>query len=238
MKKTFISIFLIVSMLLCLCSCNLFHKHSWQSYLVKEPTCTEKGVLKELCLECGDVSYEEINMLEHNYSNGICTVCGALGSNKKDLTRVPIPDNSDNQGKWSTEKIYVMACHAGYTGTYSSYIASFNNISIKNARFDAFGMIEFTLTYIYQDKTFDIPLLYTIDKVSPENPGASVGVFLRADINESKLYFTYTTGTQAYVGNFNDIQGNSISGFGINNNNELIVYYENDTIAFAGKIMS
>lgn len=225
-------------MLLCFCSCSLFHKCSFQSYLVKEPTCTEKGILKELCLECGDISYSEINMLEHNYVNGVCVYCGALGTDKKELVRIAIPDNSNNQGKWSIEKIYTIACHIGYNGTFSSFMSSFNNVSVKNASLDGLGMIHLTLTYVYQNEPFDIPLLYTIDRVSPDNPGTSVGVLLRADIIESKLYFTYTTGTQTYAGNFNDSEENAISGFGINANNELIVYYENNTMAFAGKVTS
>ena len=62
-----VSLLLLVSLvLLSMTSCdfvsNLFHKHSWEIFLAKEPTCTEIGLLRNVCLGCGAVEYVEINM--------------------------------------------------------------------------------------------------------------------------------------------------------------------------------
>jgi hypothetical protein len=44
------------------------------------------GIIKSLCIECGDTKYSEIQTLPHKYFEGICTECGASESAKKALT--------------------------------------------------------------------------------------------------------------------------------------------------------
>ena len=46
MKKRLFSVIIVVSMLFTFTSCDLFHQHSWQTYLSNNPTCTQKGLIK------------------------------------------------------------------------------------------------------------------------------------------------------------------------------------------------
>ena len=53
------------------------HTHSYTSSVTTAATCTTAGVRTYTCT-CGDSYTEEIAATGHNYSNGTCTVCGAV----------------------------------------------------------------------------------------------------------------------------------------------------------------
>lgn len=221
-------------------ACNLFHKHVWQDHLLKAPSCTEVGILKSLCIECGKSEYSEINMADHNYINGICSVCGCIGTPNKELTATRIPENADNQGMWSFYNIHnkarsTMDLHM----SYSEFMSSISGSSLKNASIDAFGLLHITATYpMSNGKIFELPLVLAVDKVSPSSSAAPIGVLLRADIENNELFLTYTTGTQVSAGKILGGTETVISGFGINAKKELIIYYSNNTIAYAGVFAS
>ena len=52
------------------------HEHSFLSYMVTEPSCTESGMIEQTCPECGKKVYSAVEALGHNYVDGICTRCG------------------------------------------------------------------------------------------------------------------------------------------------------------------
>ena len=60
----------------CTISANDEHQHSYESTIIKEPTCTEEGEKLFKCVK-GDDSYTEvIPALGHDYVNNVCTRCG------------------------------------------------------------------------------------------------------------------------------------------------------------------
>jgi hypothetical protein len=228
---------LLVATVFSITSCNIFHQHSWQKQLTKAPTCTEKGILKEFCTDCGEIVLSEINMSEHSFINGMCAFCGTIESTKKELTPIAIPSGADNEGMWSLEKIYELACVIGFEGSYDRFTKVLTGVSLKNASVGLFNSFNATaVANMTEGNILEFPVALTYETVSPKNPGASLGVILRADINDSELLLTYTTGIQISAGKFNSNYGVKIVGIGINADNELIVYYSNNTMAFAGKI--
>lgn len=51
--------------------------HTWDNGVVtKESTCTEEGVKTFTCTVCGATRTESVKATGHNYSGGVCTVCG------------------------------------------------------------------------------------------------------------------------------------------------------------------
>lgn len=224
-------------MLFVFSSCNLFHQHSWENYLAKSPTCTDTGILKKLCLECGSAEFVEINPIEHEYINGVCTVCGSKGSDKK-LVNIETPFNSDNSGAWSFDKIYEFITDVGYTKSYSDYMRIMSNSTagFDSASIDSFGNLNASFSYTFQSGNYKVPLTVKVTKVSPENPESSVGRIIRVDVIKSDIYISYSDGSQVYAGSFKQDKANRIIGFGINVENELIIYYFNNTISFCGNI--
>ncbi len=48
----------------------------WET--VTEPTCTQEGVSSCFCLICDEVFYGTIPEIDHNYTDGVCSVCGHI----------------------------------------------------------------------------------------------------------------------------------------------------------------
>ena len=123
--------------------------------------------------------------------------------------------------------------------SYTSFMYSLSGASLKNASMNAVGMLRLTVTYpMNNGSIIETPVILTVEKVSPSSSNASIGVLMRADIDNNELLLTYTTGTQVSAGKVTGSSGTTISGFGINAKNELIIYYSNNTIAYAGKFAS
>lgn len=57
--------------------CGEQEAHNYTEILIKEPTCVESGEKKYTCETCGYSYIEEAEATgEHNFINGICTMCG------------------------------------------------------------------------------------------------------------------------------------------------------------------
>ena len=56
----------------CKSDCN----HEWDSVTVKEATCTEEGLVKKNCIQCGEEVLDEIPLLGHSYKDKRCERCG------------------------------------------------------------------------------------------------------------------------------------------------------------------
>ena len=77
MKKRFLTVFIIFVLLMVFTACDK-HTHSYGDWKIeKEATCTETGRKYREC-ECGNRQYEDIPALQHNYVDGVCTVCGDI----------------------------------------------------------------------------------------------------------------------------------------------------------------
>ena len=75
MKRQLIALLLIVAIMSAFSGCDK-HTHTYGNWKIeKEATCTETGRRYREC-ECGDRQYEDIPALQHNYVDGVCTICG------------------------------------------------------------------------------------------------------------------------------------------------------------------
>lgn len=79
-NKTLLAICLVSFGLLFMSSCGDSKSacsHSYSAWTItKAATCEQKGEKSRSCTKCGDVQELTIAAKGHNYSNGICTVCG------------------------------------------------------------------------------------------------------------------------------------------------------------------
>ena len=246
MKKLKIAVLLVCLSLALglLASCGLVsrltHDHEWQYRVAKAPTCTEMGLMEALCLECGEKTYNDIEKTEHAYVNGICRDCGAQGSNQKTLERIAVPSGTDTEKAWSLYKIYetVKTIDGNYRGSYTAFSSSFSGVYLKEAYLDSVGLFHSTISVPFSGgKRLQTPLALSIERISVPNPKASLGTLLRADVVQNELIFTYTDGTMRSAGSFSGIGlAEKIVGFGISENADLLVFYSDDTVAFAGTI--
>lgn len=68
------------------CGDELKHDHSYSGWTkTKEPTCEKEGEMTRYC-GCGDTQAKTISKVDHNYVNGICTMC------KRQNTDAFVPD--------------------------------------------------------------------------------------------------------------------------------------------------
>ena len=240
-KKIISVVLIVVSVLLTATSCqlisNIFHKHTWQDFLAKEPTCTEVGLLKKVCLECGETEYSEINMSNHVFRDDVCIYCGGTKDALVRITKVVLPSGLNNDGMWSMDKVYQTACDVSFGGSYESFVNSLSKGSLKNASIDSVGMLHITaLFYLRSGKISEAPLMLAYEAVSPLNPTSSVGTIWSAYVKGGNLILTYANGKEIQAGSFDSSENSYIIGFGINTAKELVVYYSDNTIGFGGKI--
>ena len=242
MKKILVVVALILLLTVVLASCGMVshwtHEHTWQYHLMKQPTCIEVGLMEALCLECGEKEYMEINTAAHTYIGGFCSDCGAKASSKNALERISLPAGADSSNVWSMYKLFETACEFKFKGSYEKFVMSLSGVHLKEAYLDAVGLFHVTVsTPLADGGRFTAPVALTVGRIDVENPKASVGTLLRADIVEGELQLTYTDGTSRSAGCFHAVGlAEKIVGFGISKNSELLVYYSDSTVAFAGSI--
>lgn len=58
------------------------HTHSYSSEITKKATCIEKGSITYTCSGCRLIYSDEIPLTEHNFVNGICSVCSFKNEQK------------------------------------------------------------------------------------------------------------------------------------------------------------
>lgn len=239
MKKIFS--FLLATLLLIsfLSSCSLFeqHTHDFESYLVKAPTCKEKGLVERLCKTCGEKEYEDLMESGHLYSNGVCTGCGLFGSPEDKIVPTPMPSGSNNQAAWTMSKIHENVLKFGFDVSYQDFINTLGEGTISAPYFDGLGILHFSVhTTLNTNEIVDVPISLVVGRVSPvsESPLPTIRMI---EVSNGNLLVQYTDGVQVSGGSFRiHQQVPYITGFGINTNNELIAYYSNNTLAFFGTI--
>ena len=78
MKKIFAIILLTAIMVSMFVSCKYHNAHEFGEWeITKKATCTKTG-LKERSCECGKSETETIPATDHNYVDGVCTMCGQV----------------------------------------------------------------------------------------------------------------------------------------------------------------
>lgn len=64
------------------CGISKAPEHLYTDWVTtEEPTCTKSGIITCTCLLCDKVFYGEIPKTDHNYSDGICSLCGHIAEN-------------------------------------------------------------------------------------------------------------------------------------------------------------
>lgn len=231
--KKFLSVLFSICIIFCLSACGKPKcDHSYQNYIVKNPTCTEKGLLEKLCEVCGYKKYEDIAATGHNFINGKCTVCTQKGSSGRDIIPEPMPENVNNSAMWSMQEIYETSKKFGFEGTYEKFLFSLTG-PVQDFYVDTLGFLHFT---VIEDN--ELSLCFPYSKVSPENTKESqLASVYRLEINGENLLITYSDGVQIPAGKISMYASTHITGFGLNKNNEVVIYYSDNTIAFAGTIL-
>ncbi|MBQ2718577.1 MAG: hypothetical protein IJF73_00750 [Clostridia bacterium] len=233
-----------VMLLLLLTSCGMItrltHEHEWQYRVAKAPTCTEGGLMEALCVGCGEKTYNDIERTEHSYVNGICRDCGAQGSIGNVLERVVIPAGVSTANAWSLYKVYETArtIDTGIKASYTTFVSSFSGVYFKDAYLDSLGLFHTTISAPYSGgRRMETPLALSIGEIAIQNPKASVGRLIRMDIVDNELIATYAGGTTRSAGSFTS-SGlvERITGFGLSEGGELLIFYSDDKVAFAGTI--
>ena len=251
-KRVLISILAIITMTLPLSSCKKpfedNHEHSWKYYIAKQPTCTQNGIMEKLCEECGEKDYEDISPSGHNFINGVCSVCGEEGIDENALVRIPLPDGSNNAAKWSPRDMYEKAKTItrdfdNYTDEvgFAKFLNELSNGYIQDVYFDSLQFIHFNISWTNnKNEAMEAPCMLTVGKVSPINATQKkFATIYRVEVQDEQLCITYSDGVQTVAGSFTAPIGNQplVTAFGINPDNELVVYYEDNTIAFAGVVV-
>lgn len=212
------------------------HKHVWENYLVKKPTCTEIGSIEQFCEGCGEKLYIDVAKSDHSYVNGICSICGALESPDNTIIHIPMPQNANNQASWNMSKIYDTSIKFGFNGTCSEFLSYCSNISLDGAYIDSLGFFHTTVSVKCKKDTFNVPVGLIVGKVSPVGEGVNQTV-AGVSFEKDTLLITYQNELQLSAGKLsNDNSSAYITGFGLNTNNELVIYYSDNTISFAGKL--
>lgn len=234
-KKGSLLLLVAAVLLLALTACDMFHDHVWEYRIAKDATCTEKGLLELLCTDCGEKDYVDLQPIAHNYRDGFCVDCGASVSADKRIEKITMPADADVEGRWSLNAIYDLACTFDYKGSYQSFASDLSGSSLKQASLDNLGLFHVTVTApTARGGTLETPVVLPVDKVSVNNPHPSLGRLLRADIMGNELIFTYADASQCSAGNFTGDM--HITGFGINTAGELVIFYQNNMIAFVGTL--
>ena len=209
--------------------------------MVKTPTCSQKGLVERVCRDCGEKVYEDVETAAHTYLNGKCTVCGIIFSNENNLPIIEMPMDSNNEAAWNIRKIYDIAKTCGAKKTYEEFFDYFSMGDISEAYIDTLGIFHFTMTSNEKyTSVFEMPLAFYIGRVSPKNStGTDFGTLYRLEVENGILVFTYTNGSKLSAGRVVPTNSKNevlVTAFGINTDNEMVLYYSNGTIGFAGKI--
>ncbi|MBE6635595.1 MAG: hypothetical protein E7617_05285 [Ruminococcaceae bacterium] len=172
-------------------------------------------------------------MVDHKFVNGICTACGRNSS----ITKVAMTDNSESEKVWSMEKIYEIALNYGFEDTYNSFVYYLDGTTLSSARIDSLGRIHLTVSFENtKGEIVNLPIAKNFERVSVKNTSAPIGTLLYADIVDRELLLTYKNGIRVSAGSLNGSASSHITGFAINASNELVIYYSDNLIAYAGLI--
>ena len=239
--KTFSVIFSVYTLLAAVSCSILPHKHAWSNFIVKQPTCTEKGLLEKLCEECGEKEYEDINPSGHNYQNGACTICGTFGYADHEVEPIPMPEDANNMAALTWEKLYNIKQTVYYEENFplSLFMNTLSNGSLTDIYLDTLGLFHTTAAFLNSKQlNLEIPIIWSVGKVSPINPKESkFGTVSRVHLQDNQMIVTYNNGIQTSIGSIQN-SNITITGFGLNTDNEFIVYYSDNTIAFVGNVSS
>ncbi|MGN1062169.1 MAG: hypothetical protein ACI4RO_03490, partial [Candidatus Scatosoma sp.] len=207
------------------CAKETMHIHEFKYYVVKQATCTEKGVLELVCNTCGNKSYQDIEPTGHTMVNGVCTVCGEIEST--DSNNAPV----DYSVFYNLEKLYEQSKALAHPYTKEDFLQFVYDSRFTNLYINSSGNLKATT-----DDGLVVNLGDVRQEFSMEN--SSNEIIHEIKIVKGYLSVCQKNGTIETIGHFKELtnETNGIIGFVLNKENQLFVRFENDSIISLGKI--
>lgn len=206
------------------CSKEESHIHDYKYYVVKQASCTEKGLLELVCNTCGNKSYQDIESTGHTMVNGICSVCGENGNTESNAA-------VDYSVFYNMEKLYELSKTFSFSYTKEEFLEFVDDSRFTNIYINGSGNLKATT-----DDGLVVNLGDVRQEFSVEN--SSTAIIHEIKIVKGYLWIYYTNGTFEEIGRFSELINveNGIIGFVINKENQLLVRFENDSILSVGTI--
>lgn len=227
-KKLFCTL---LSVMLCassLSSCARKHEHSWEIYIAKQPTCTEKGILERVCKECSKQEFEEIVKTDHRFVNGICQICGKIEENSdEETTDNTVTLTTENIG-YTIDKLYELSTEKfGYKYKKEDFIKELTCGYVETIYEDTLKLVHFDIIGT-SDETSECSLAFDVDReaISAPLPDLLKTIY-RVSFQSDLLTILYTDGTQLTDCRFDSVFLNAQNQVAITNGT---------TATFIGKI--
>lgn len=203
------------------------HVHSFQSYIILEPTCEDEGLIEQVCSECGEKTYIELVATGHRWVNGVCSVCG-----ERETVTDP-PDSVDLTLFTTIDEIYEQSTLLGYLYSREVFLDNLNNTTFSDLYINGLGRLKAMADGISADVgdvRADIPM--------PQE--AVLQTILSASILDGKLFISDTTGKTQFFGWVDGLEqtGNVtvIQALAVNLQNELLLLQESGDIIKVGTL--
>ena len=200
--------------------CN--HDYKW--YLATEPTCTANGKMEGICESCGEKTYQDIEAKGHNYTDGVCTVCGQV-KGKEYL-------HNQNVG-WTLQEMYDRYDSLGFEESYESFVKSITNGYVQPT-VSALGNLHVSLNGEYSTTFVNVREDFSVT-------GGESGQIRSIALKSSGAFIvTLTDGTRTKYGFVKGLYDfevpNPITRIALNKKNELAIIYEDNEIVKVGFI--
>ncbi len=241
LKRTLCTFFSAVFCAISFASCGTDHTHTWTSYLAKQPTCTEKGILERVCDECSKQSFEEIAPSGHNFGqDDVCKTCGAdkTTEDANNLITLTNPDIG-----YSLESIYDVCVDSfGYKNSFGNFLDYLGNGYVQGMYEDTLKLVHFDIirqaTSQKAETEFSFALDIDREAVTAPKPELLKTIY-RVGLSGDKLTVLYTDGTELNAGKVladEDEDETLIVSVFLNKTNQAAVVYDDGTALFVGKI--
>lgn len=236
---------LVLSSATCLSTaCKTEHEHTWTSYIAKQPTCTENGIVERICSECSKQVFEPIQSVGHLYGeDGVCSVCGQnKDGSKNDKTEdsnvITIPQNADYG--YTLQDIYDEFKELGYAYSYEEFFQIVCGEDNRNAGcIEGFYVDDLTfLHFNIVDEATEANFSFAVarDNLSAPDEKALKTIY-RASLTSGELNILYSDGSTLDAGKIIAEDGEKqIRSVALSPKLQVFVTYSDDTARFVGKI--
>ncbi len=203
--------------------------HEYVSVVLIENSCEQGGVIVNTCSKCGNVMIATQTKPEHSYSNGICVVCGKddPSSSIEHDSNITISDIRQEIYKYNdkvvsdTDALKVLS----QTQIYSVYVR-------QN---------KFVFSFDYQGLSLATGI--TINRSSILLGSGTTERIITLNFIDNTTYYElqaiYAGGTVSSLGYLTAHGSNKyIKSFAINENNEFIIVYSDNSMTKAGTLLT
>lgn len=219
------------------------HVHKFLNYIAKEPTCTEAGILEQVCEECGEKAYSDLEAMGHRWVDGVCSRCGKTenGASEGGEEETPPDDSPEDPPVVSPEPrftfiqdIYEQACSMGYFLSKEEFLLNVNNTVFTQVYINGKGRLKLSadggISADVGEVRVDIPM----------DVEAELGIVLQIEISDGCLTVSDTMGKAMEFGVIDGLaetdSSDCVAGFAINLQNELLILYQSEKIKKVGTL--